>query len=82
MLIRNQFFRSKQHYSNAYSPTIASKKNISPFFQAVKHAYHAPAVPDQPIKASMTYWLVSNAFAESVFRFYESFNQGDEYAIN
>ena len=63
MLIRNFLSCKKQHYSEAYSPVIASRKITMPYFQAVTPGYFATAVPDQPIKASMTYWLVSNAYA-------------------
>jgi len=59
MSVRNHLHR-RWHYSSVYSPTIACRKIISSYFQFVKHVCHAPAVPDQPIKASMTYWLVSN----------------------
>lgn len=63
MLIKNHLSCKKVLYSKAYSPVIASRKITMPYFQPVTPGYFAPAVPDQPIKASMTYWLVSITFA-------------------
>lgn len=79
MFINNHLLNIKSHYSKLYSPVIASKKITMPYFQYVTHGYFATAVPDQPIKASMTYWLVSNAFA--LFECFLNHKRG-RYAIN
>jgi len=38
-------------------------KLIFTFYQFVTESFHAEAAPDQPIKASMTYWLVRRSLS-------------------
>lgn len=59
--LNNLVTRVKKHYIQTYSQTIGLLKNIFTHFQSVTCTQHAPPAPDQPIKASTTYWLVRSS---------------------
>lgn len=49
------------HYSQTYREIIGHHKTTFPFIQDLRQINHAPAAPDQPIKASSTYRLVRSS---------------------
>lgn len=47
-------------YSKTYNQSIGIQKIIFFYIQRIRSSHTAPAVPDQPIKASTTYRLARN----------------------
>jgi hypothetical protein len=61
--------KAKPHYRRPYNQIIGTTQISFSFFQSVECIEDAPAVPDQPIKASTTYWLVRNNLRLFIFIF-------------